>query len=157
MPLSFSPFIREPTNPSLTPTRALSVIGTDPMVKQSWQSQLKNVLYALASRFSKIRYCQGMDCVVAFALRTLNAMAGTDCNNRDIGAKKTFYFMEMLLSQYTIDDEKNPYDLRGLFSPGLRRLRICCFQLEVLLSSRLPRVVAMMRRECIDVDMFCIG
>jgi hypothetical protein len=66
--------------------------------------------------------------VVAFALRTVNALSANANTsiNVDVGAEKTFYLMEMLLSRYTIHGHENPYDLRGLFSPGLRRLRGEC-------------------------------
>ncbi|CAK4390083.1 unnamed protein product [Aphanomyces euteiches] len=120
------------------------------------QEQMSNVLHALAGRFPEVGYCQGMDYITAHVLEHVKAADASyahihgETKHRVMVAQEetTFWLMASLFESY---------GLRDMFSPGLGKLHLHCYQFNRLFQLGLPTLYDHFHTETIMVEMYLVG
>ena len=119
---------------------------------ETLQQQLETILYGLVGRFPEIGYCQGMDYVVANILSVIkegNSISNVkDVDLIHLESTRVFWMAVALFEVY---------DLKNLFSPGMNRLQLCCYQFQRLFESFLPELKKHFEQEKIVPEMFLVG
>lgn len=152
------------------------VMDTD----QELIDQLSKILHALSGRYPDVGYCQGMDYIAAHVLD--NVKKSSEAKNAARAAQQ----VDAHASDTDTDSESAPlspgrtsqsaatraevetafwilvsmfenYGLRQMFSPGLHRLQVHCFQLQRLFELTLPALAAHFEREKVVAEMFTVG
>lgn len=146
--------------------------------EQALINQLSEILHALAGRFPDVGYCQGMDYIAAHVLdhvkksneAKLMARAGRSYRTSDedddgeegapsptrtrasaatrVEVETAFWMLVGLFENY---------GLRQMFSPGLDRLHLNCFQCQRLFEIGMPALAEHFGEEKVMVEMFIVG
>lgn len=153
------------------------VMDTD----QELIDQLSEILHALSGRYPDVGYCQGMDYIAAHVLDNVKKSSEA----RD-AARAAQQHLDSNASDTDTDSESAPlspgrtsqsaatraevetafwilvslfesYGLRQMFSPGLHRLQVHCFQLQRLFELTLPALAEHFEREKVVAEMFTVG
>lgn len=98
------------------------------------QTSLGNVLKAFAAYDPTVGYCQGMGFLAAMMLTQMNEV-------------EAFWTLVTIM-------EDDRYALRGLFTPGLPRIRVLFKQLEYLMRRYLPRLADHLGTEQVDPSLY---
>ncbi|KAG7385520.1 hypothetical protein PHYBOEH_009002 [Phytophthora boehmeriae] len=109
-------------------------------------NQLSEILHALAGRFPAVGYCQGMDYIAAHVLNKVKR-GGTACNTKT-ESESAFWLLVTLFEQYGLHD---------MFSPGLHKLHVHCFQTQRLLELTEPALAEHFMHEKVPIEMFAVG
>jgi hypothetical protein len=147
-------------------------------MKIGLQNQLSLILHALAARHDDVGYCQGMDYVVAHLLRvlqdTVKWRAVTGSLPTAIGVHKDFdnlpgddsVMIEALITERLVVEEAvfrvmdcffTSYNLRHMYWPELRQLKICCRVFERLIQHKLPVLADHFEHHELNVGLFALG
>lgn len=148
-------------------------------MKTKLQSQLELILHALAAQHDDVGYCQGMDYVVAHLLRVLqdtvkwHAVRGclpaailgsqklakplpdgsSEVSDEDID--KSLVVEEAIFR--VVDCLFTTYNLRHMYWPELRNLKICCRVFERLIKHKLPVLADHFEHHELNVGLFALG
>ncbi|OQR93213.1 hypothetical protein ACHHYP_02761 [Achlya hypogyna] len=120
------------------------------------QHQLSSILHALAGRFPDVGYCQGMDYIAAHILEHVKAAdaefgAASPVKRAaatQVQVEATFWILVALFESY---------GLRQMFSPGLQRLHLHCYQFRCLFQAALPELYDHFEAEHVMVEMYIVG
>lgn len=148
-------------------------------------SQLSEILHALAGRFPDVGYCQGMDYIAAHVLDHVKKY--TEAKQTARQAMHSRVFTRVVVETDDDDDEEGDasspartaasaatrvevetafwmlvglfenYGLRQMFSPGLDRLHLNCFQFQRLFEIGMPALAEHFEEEKVMVEMFIVG
>ncbi|KAF0697751.1 Aste57867_11583 [Aphanomyces stellatus] len=124
--------------------------------EEELQQQLSAILHALSGRFPDVGYCQGMDYITAHLLEHVKAAdmtyGGASPRKKRAATttqvETTFWLMVALFESY---------GLREMFSPGLDKLHLHCYQFSRLFELGLPTLAAHFQTEYIMVEMYLVG
>lgn len=146
--------------------------------EQELIDQLSEILHALSCRFPDVGYCQGMDYIAAHVLDNVKKSSEAREAARAALAKQdpaadaesatappspgrttqsaatraevesAFWILVCLFENY---------GLRQMFSPGLHRLQVHCFQSQRLFELGLPALAEHFEREKVVAEMFTVG
>lgn len=147
-----------------------------PEMKIKLQNQLQFILHALAAEHEDVGYCQGMDYIVAHLLRVLQdtimwraakgslpaplddvvhalpdesgVISDEAINESLIVEEAVFRVMDCLFTSY---------NLRHIFWPELRSLKICCRVFERLVLHKLPVLADHFEHHELNVGLFALG
>ena len=166
-----------------TPAEELALSGnalTEDM-KVDLQNKLGFILHALAAAHEDVGYCQGMDYVVAHLLRILQDtirwkyLRGTlpasikasrplhiqDASSEEDPRKFSEEIDQRLLVEETVfsvmDTFFTTYNLRHMYWPELRYLKICCRVFERLIQIKLPVLADHFQHHELNVGLFALG
>ncbi|KAF1322911.1 Gtpase-activating protein gyp5, partial [Globisporangium splendens] len=153
------------------------VVDTD----QELIDQLSEILHALSCRFPDVGYCQGMDYIAAHVLDNVkksseareqarssfskhidpSSTSDTESDSAPLSpgrspqsaatraeVESAFWILVCLFENY---------GLRQMFSPGLHRLQVHCFQAQRLFELGLPELAAHFETEKVVAEMFTVG
>ncbi|DAZ95228.1 TPA: hypothetical protein N0F65_003463 [Lagenidium giganteum] len=130
-------------------------------VEKELINQLSDILHALSGRFPDVGYCQGMDYIAAHVLdhvkRSSEARisAGSESPTRSTNAAATRIEVErafwILVSLF------ENYGLRQMFSPGLQKLHLHCYQFQRLFELGFPTLSDHFDDEKVMAEMFIVG
>jgi hypothetical protein len=170
-------------NSRSTPAEELALSGnalTDDM-KEDLQNKLGFILHAMAATHEEVGYCQGMDYVVAHLLRilqdtvkwkylkgTLPSAIKATRKPRDVAPigsedpqRLTQEIAERFLVEETVymvmDTFFTTYNLRHMYWPELRYLKICCRVFERLIQIKLPVLADHFQHHDLNVGLFALG
>lgn len=143
-------------------------------------NQLSSILHALSGRFPDVGYCQGMDYIAAHMLdhvkksneaqelarmmakvsKTPSSEASEDGvppRSPERSSKAAATQEEVETAFWMLVSLFEKYGLRHMFSPGLHRLHLHCFQYQRLFELGLPELAAHFELEKVVVEMFIVG
>lgn len=108
--------------------------AADASVLRPYRDVVAKVCGQVAAARPRLGYCQGIDYVVAYALRAtlLDAVAAAD-------------LVSSLLDSF---------DLAGLFEPGLPGLKRRCLELTLLLEARCPNLARHLNSRGVHIELF---
>ncbi|OQS02732.1 hypothetical protein THRCLA_04930 [Thraustotheca clavata] len=120
------------------------------------QHQLSSILHALAGKFPDVGYCQGMDYISAHILEHVKAADRKFGDHEpvkraaatQVQVETTFWILVALFESY---------GLRQMFSPGLQRLHLHCYQFRCLFQAALPELYDHFEAEHVMVEMYIVG
>lgn len=132
-------------------------------MKMHLQNQLSIILHALAAKHEDVGYCQGLDYVVAHLLRVLqdtlkwremkrstsSSSLSSTISNADNSTKvSVFRVMDCFFTTY---------NLKHMYYPELRSLKICCRVFEKLILLKLPVLADHFEHHELNVGLFALG
>jgi len=141
---------------------ALSGNALSNEMKTQLQDQLSIILHALAARHDDVGYCQGMDYVVAHLLRVLQdtvkwrAMKCSTSTSTPNTAPHVDDSAKVSVFQ-VMDCFFTTYNLRHMYYPELRSLKICCRVFEKLINLKLPVLADHFEHHELNVGLFALG
>ena len=145
-------------------------------MKIKLQNQLQFILHALAAEHEDVGYCQGMDYIVAHLLRVLQdtvrwraAKGSLPSALNDLA--KALPDQSGVISDEAINESLivedavfrvmdclfTTYNLRHIFWPELRSLKICCRVFERLVLHKLPVLADHFEHHELNVGLFALG
>jgi hypothetical protein len=145
-------------------------------MKSKLQNQLEFILHALAAEHEDVGYCQGMDYIVAHLLRVLQdtvkwqaskgwlpaaladaakALPSALGNVSDQAINESLVVEEAVFR--VMDCLFTTYNLRHIYWPELRSLKICCRVFERLVQHKLPVLADHFEHHELNVGLFALG
>ena len=148
-------------------------------MKRKLQNQLEFILHALAAEHDGVGYCQGMDYIVAHLLRVLQdtvkwhaakgwlpaAHTGADKPANAIPDKSRLMNDEAINESLVVEEAVfrvmdclfTTYNLRHMYWPELRSLKIFCRVFELLVQHKLPVLADHFEHHELNVGLFALG
>jgi len=105
-----------------------------PEILAPYRAAVASACGRIARKYPNVGYCQGLDYLVAFALRA-------SCLDTDLA---------VTLVQALLDH----LELGELFAPGLPGLKRRCRELRLLVDARCPQIAQRLREHALAVDLF---
>ena len=128
-----------------------------PLEKEKLQRKLSRILNALAATHQDIGYCQGMDYVVIHLMKVLsNSIIMAKRENHDSFSDPYSISFEDVVFR-VMDSLLTTYDLRHLYWPELRTLKIFCRIFEKLIERKLPVLADHFDHYEFRVGLFVLG